>query len=102
MVPCLPRRSCEAGYVTYTSTSCGVAIASLSECLVCKSKCMEYSGKDDKHVAVAIFFSATISILAMVQSPITICNKSDSLKIDELTFYPLSRLDPALNFLKWT
>ena len=102
MVLCLPCRSCEVGCVTYTSTSCGIAIASLSECLVCKSKCLEYSGKDDKHVAVAFFFSATISMLAMVQSPITICNRSDSLKIDELTFYHLSRLDLALNFLKWT
>ena len=47
----------------------GVSIASLSECLVCKSKCLDYSGKDDMHVAVAISFSATISsVLAMVQS----------------------------------
>ena len=38
---------------------------------------------------------------AMVQSPIILsCNRSDNLKIDELTFYPLSRLDPALIFLK--
>ena len=28
---------------------------------MCKSKCLDYSGKDDMHVAVAISFSATIS-----------------------------------------
>ena len=39
---------------------------------MCQSKHFEYSGKDDMHVAVAIFFSATISMLAMVQSLITI------------------------------
>ena len=62
VVLCLPRRSCEVGCVTYTSTSCGVTIASLSECLVCKSKCLEYSGKDDMHVAVAFFFLVLLSL----------------------------------------
>ena len=51
----LARRSCEVGCVTYQCKR-GVAIASLSECLVCKSKCLEYSGKDDVHVAVAFLF----------------------------------------------
>ena len=47
----------------------GVGIASLSECLVYESRCLDYSGKDDMHVAVAISFSATISsMLAMVES----------------------------------
>ena len=46
--------SCEIGCVT--GVSCGVAIASLRECLVCQSKCLEYSGKDDMHMGVATFF----------------------------------------------
>ena len=58
MVLCLPRRSCEVGCVTLP----GVAIAILSECLVCKSKCLEYSGKDAMHVAVAIYFLVLLSI----------------------------------------
>ena len=33
---------------------------------------MEYSGKDAVHVAVAIYFSATIYMLVMVLSPFTI------------------------------
>ena len=44
---------------------------------MCKSKCLVYSGKDDVHVAVAIFFSASIS---MLQSPIRVSDQlSDGL-----------------------
>ena len=56
MALCLPRRLCEV--LVGTSVSCGVDIASLSKCLVCESKCLDYSGKYDMHVAVAIFCSA--------------------------------------------
>ena len=68
-------RSCEVD----CSGSCGVA--SLSECLVCKSKYLEYSRKDAMHVVVVLVI---LSMLAMVQSPITILY---NLKIAELTLY---------------
>ena len=53
-------------------------------------------------VAVAIFWCYYLYAGDGTEFNYYPVNMSNSLKIDELTLYSPSRLDPAPNFLKWT
>ena len=61
---CLQCISCELA-----SVNCGVAIASLSKCLICDSKYLEYSRVDTMHMAVVLSTLGYIYIYIYMYMP---------------------------------